>query len=37
MDHLRAWNQHPTPFEWTKRAIITSHQRLLDRISTAVH
>lgn len=43
MDHLRAylraWNQHPTPFEWTKpaRAIIKSHKRMLDRISTAVH
>jgi transposase len=43
MDHLRAylsaWNKHPTPFEWTKpaRAIIKSHKRMLDRISTAVH
>ena len=43
MDHLRAylraWNQHPTPFDWTKpaRAIIKSHKRMLDRISTAVH
>jgi hypothetical protein len=29
----------PTPFEWTKpaRAIIKSHTRMLDRISTAVH
>ena len=42
-DHLRAyfrtWNTHPTPFEWTKpaRAIIKSHKRMLDRISTAVH
>lgn len=37
--YLRAWNQNPTPFEWTKpaRAIITSHKRMLDRISTAVH
>ena len=43
MDHLRAylraWNQNPTPFDWTKpaRALITSHKRMLDRISTAVH
>ena len=43
MDHLRAylraWNQNPTPFEWTKpaRAIIKSRKRMLDRISTAVH
>ncbi len=42
-DHLvayfRAWNAHPTPFEWTKpaRAIIKLHKRMLDRISTAVH
>jgi transposase len=37
--YLRAWNKHPTPFEWTKpaRAIIKSHKRMLDRISTAVH
>jgi transposase len=37
--YLRAWNKHPTPFEWTKpaRAIIRSHKRMLDRISTAVH
>lgn len=43
MDHLQAylrrWNKAPTPFEWTKpaRAIIKSHKRMLDRISTAVH
>jgi transposase len=42
MDHLRAylraWNQNPTPFEWKPaRAIIKSHKRMLDRISTAVH
>ncbi len=42
-DHLRAymrtWNQSPTPFEWTKpaQAIIRSHRRALERISTAVH
>jgi transposase len=42
-DHLttfmRAWNRNPTPFAWTKpaHAIIRSHRRMLDRISTAVH
>lgn len=42
-DHLKAymqaWNRNPTPFEWTKpaKAIIESHRRMLDRISTAVH
>ena len=37
--YLRAWNQNPTPFVWTKpaRAIVHSHRRMLDRISTAVH
>jgi transposase len=37
--YLRAWNRDPTPFEWTKpaKAIIDSHKRMLDRISTAVH
>ena len=37
--YLRAWNRNRTPFEWTKpaRAIIRSHKRMLDRISTAVH
>lgn len=37
--YLRAWNKNPTPFEWTKpaRALIKSHKRMLDRISTAVH
>jgi len=37
--YLRAWNRNPTPFEWTKpaKAIIRSHKRMLDRISTAVH
>jgi transposase len=37
--YLRAWNQNPTSFEWTKpaRAIIKSHKRMIDRISTAVH
>jgi transposase len=42
-DHLnsfmRSWNSNPTPFAWTKpaTAIIRSHRRMLDRISTAVH
>jgi transposase len=37
--YLRAWNKSPTPFAWTKpaAAIIRSHRRMLDRISTAVH
>jgi transposase len=37
--YLRAWNTNPVPFAWTKpaRAIIKSHKRMLDRISTAVH
>ena len=37
--YLRAWNRNPTPFAWTKpaQAIIRSHRRMLDRISTAVH
>ncbi|MES1209688.1 MAG: IS630 family transposase, partial [Pseudomonadota bacterium] len=35
---MRSWNSNPTPFEWTKpaAAIIRSHRRMLDRISTAV-
>lgn len=42
-DHLtafmRQWNLSPTPFEWTKpaRAIIESHRKMLNAISTAVH
>lgn len=42
-EHLRAyfieWNRKPTPFEWTKpaKAIIESHRKMIDRISTAVH
>lgn len=42
-DHLssfmRQWNRSPTPFEWTKpaQAIISSHRKMLNRISTAVH
>jgi len=37
--YLRAWNECPTPFAWTKpaNAIIKSHRRMLKRISTAVH
>jgi transposase len=37
--YMRAWNRNPTPFAWTKpaHAIIRSHRRMLDRISTAVH
>ena len=36
---MRAWNRRPTPFCWTKPAdaIIKSHRRMLDRISTALH
>lgn len=38
-NYMRLWNEAPTPFAWTKpaKAIIKSHQRMLDRISTAVH
>jgi hypothetical protein len=37
--YMRAWNRNPTPFAWTKpaRAIIRSHRRMLEHISTAVH
>jgi transposase len=37
--YLRSWNRNPTPFAWTKpaAAIIRSHRRMLERISTAVH
>ena len=37
--YMRDWNRNPTAFEWTKpaAAIIRSHQRMLDRISRAVH
>lgn len=36
---MRTWNRNPTPFAWTKpaHAIIRSHRRMLDRISTTVH
>lgn len=37
--YMRSWNTNPTPFAWTKpaNAIIKSHRRMLDRITTAVH
>ncbi|MBZ0120610.1 MAG: IS630 family transposase [Sandaracinaceae bacterium] len=37
--YMRSWNKSPTAFAWTKpaNAIIKSHRRMLDRISTAVH
>jgi len=37
--YMKAWNRSPTPFAWTKpaTAIIQSHKRMLDRITTAVH
>jgi transposase len=37
--YMRQWNKRPTPFTWTKpaNAIIKSHRRMLDRITTAVH
>ena len=37
--YLRDWNKHPTPFQWTKpaAAIIKSHRKMIDRISTTVH
>ena len=37
--YMRDWNKCPTPFCWTKpaTAIIRSHRRMLERISTAVH
>lgn len=37
--YMRSWNRSPTPFAWTKpaTAIIRSHRRMLERISTAVH
>jgi transposase len=36
---MRGWRKNPTPFVWTKpaAAIIKSHRRMLERISTAVH
>jgi len=37
--YMRQWNRSPTPFEWTKPAlaIIRSHRKMLNDISTAVH
>jgi transposase len=37
--YMQAWNKQPSAFAWTKpaTAIIRSHRRMLDRISTAVH
>ena len=37
--YMKSWNERPTSFAWTKpaNAIIKSHRRMLDRISTAVH
>ncbi len=37
--YIASWNDHPTPFFWTKpaEAIIRSHRRMLNRISLAVH
>ena len=37
--YMRQWNRSPTPFEWTKPAlaIIRSHRKMLNRMSTAVH
>jgi transposase len=37
--YMRGWNEAPTPFAWTKpaNAIIKSHRRMLERISTTVH
>lgn len=37
--YMRSWNEMPSPFAWTKpaQAIIKSHRRMLDRISTTVH
>jgi len=38
-DYMRSWNKAPSAFAWTKpaNAIIKSHRRMLDRISTTVH
>jgi hypothetical protein len=37
--YMRQWNRSPTPFEWTKPAgaIIRSHRKMVNCISTAVH
>lgn len=38
-DYLRAWNQDPTPFIWTKSAhqIVRNHNRILARITRTEH
>jgi transposase len=42
-DHIEAfiahWNDHPTPFIWTKEAdaLIEKHRQMVERISHAVH
>lgn len=37
--YMRSWNRNPTPFAWTKpaNAILKSHRKMIDGISTAVH
>lgn len=37
--YMRQWNRSPTPFEWTKpaSAIIRTHRKMFNHISTAVH
>jgi transposase len=37
--YIAGWNEDPMPFEWTKpaQAIISSHKRMIARISHAVH
>ena len=37
--YMRQWNRSPTPFAWTKpaSAIIRTHRKMLNYISTAVH
>ena len=36
---MKGWNKNPSPFSWTKpaQAIIKSHQKMINRISNAVH
>lgn len=38
-DFLRAWNDNPTPFVWTKspHRIVRNHNRILARITRTVH
>jgi transposase len=37
--YITSWNEHPTPFIWTKPAdaLIQSHRQMLERISHAAH